>query len=258
MSIQSLEDLKVALEKNENGSDILAFVEQAIGTERQRGETEKSQANSEARNRREQVKKLKAVLAKLGYQEGEDVDTFAETLSEKLGSAHQGVTPSGEESDVAKELAKLRRDFDKTRKELEKERQASSEIKAKAAQKTIRSKLADALRDKVLAHDLLADSLISKGQVKLDDDDESVVFIDGEDTVDFDTGVKKLLESRSDILRNQQTPGSRTTARNAGPTGAKYSRQQLESMSQAEIAADRQGVYASWNAIRAAEAVPTT
>jgi len=252
MSFQSLEDLSTALEGNEHKDEILKFIAGVIEAEKKSAEVVKTKANNESRNRREQLARVKQALQVIGYEEGAELDEFLQALPEKIGSV-KNATPSGDDSEVAKELAKLRRDFDKTRKELEKERQLGQEIKSRAAQKTIRSKLADAFRDKVTDPELLVDSLMYKGQVALDDDDESVVFVDGDNRISLEEGVKSVLSARPGIVRNQQTAGARTTAGMPTSSKQKYTRQQLEGMTQAQVSADREAVYASWDAIRAAQ-----
>ena len=250
MPIKSLEDLRKALEGHGSLDEVLEFVVGAVESEKSRGISEKTKVNLEARNLRENLNGLRTALTKVGYEENSDIEEFMESLSEKLGSGPT-TTPS-DNSAVSKELAKLRRDFDKTQKELADERKSSGELKTKSARRIMKSKLSESLRDRVYGSDLLADALINDGHVSLEDD-ESVVFIDGEDRIAYDDGLKKVLESRPDILKNQQTPGARTSATQSRNSEVKYTRSQLEKLSREDIAGDRENVYASWEAVKSQE-----
>jgi len=263
MPFASLEELKAALKDHEKLEDVIEYIMGAVNAEKSKGQELKRQSDKQAADRRFKLKAVVDALKKAGYEPTDAEDEFAgvpdylEDLAEKLGSASGGTTPSSD-TELAKELRKLRRDFERTKSELEKEREASTELKTKSARRVMMSKLSDALRDKIYGHDIAAKDLINDGRVTLDEDDESVVFIDGEDRLPFEDGVKRFLESRPDLLKNQQTPGARTTASTKQSSKAKYSRSQIESMTPEEIQADMEAVEESWEAIRQGEMASTS
>ena len=75
-------------------------------------------------------------------------------------------------------------------------------------------------------------------------DDESVVFKSGDKTIDLNAGVAKLLETRTDIVRNGQKPGA-STPPPQGRSGQKYTQEQINSMSREDIKANLADVKAS-------------
>lgn len=239
MPIGSLEDLKSAVNSVDNADEIIEFVINSIESEKQRGIDSRRQANNEAKN----LRKFKLALEKLGYSNETDLDEYVDSLlSEKEELAAAGVTEGGV-SEVMQQLKRLRKDFEKTQQELKSERDNAQQLRADSDRKAIKSRLTDALRDKVYGHDLLAEHLISNGQVTLEGDE--VIFIDGDDQVDFDQGVASLLEKRTDILKNGQKPGGGTTPSTS--TKQKFSREQIASMSLEEVRANLQDIKQSLN-----------
>ena len=240
MPFASLEELKAAVEKHEKKDDIVDYVVSAVEAEKQRGITEKRRANKEA----EGLRAYKKAFEGLGFDASSaesTLESFVEELQTTRTKAEQN---GGKSEEVLKQLKKLQKDFDKTKEELAAEKKASTELKTKADRKTIKAKLSDALRDRVYGHDLLADSLISNGKVALEAETDSVVFIDGDDTVEFDKGIQALLEQRTDILKNTQKSGARSSAKTT-EAGTRYTEAQIRSMTADEIAADLENVRES-------------
>jgi len=230
MAISNVDELKEALKDHPSINDIMAYLENAIDAEKQTGISSKRRANQEAQS----LRRWKQVLEEAGYDG--DADGVAEWLQAKAAASTKPGEPNPE-------IDKLRKEFAKAQKALEDEKQNASKIKTTADRRSIKAKLIEAFRDKVYGHDLLADSLINDGKVKLTED-EQVVFVNGEDEVEFGAGVKKLLESRPDLVKNTQAPGARSGTR---PTSAqpRYSLDQLKNMSANDIAADMANVLES-------------
>ena len=236
MPFSTLEELERSLtdSKNPQATDILEFIRSAVENEKQTGITLKRKANSEAQN----LRRWKTKLEELGY-DGDDPEAIAEWLKQKA--------PPVKEGEPNPEIEKLRREFKKAQDALAEKTAEASKVKATSDSRAIKAKLTEALRDKVYGHDLLADTLISSGRVKLADD-ESVVFVNGEDELDFEKGVKRLLESRPDLLKNTQTPGAKSGNRSTS-AAPRYTMDQLKTMSAEQIAADIDNVNASMRAM---------
>jgi len=219
---KSLEDLKKALEAMQGGSEFVDVLNTTLTTEKsareaaenlakeekQRGITEVNKRNKEA----EGLRKFKIAFETLGYNsEDSTLDDFLEGITEKIkggggNGKGQGDLPP-EVRELQKTMKKLEKDLTTTRTELESERAKANELKSKTFKSTMRSALLTALNEKVYGADLLADTLISSGKVKLDVDESTVLFVEGDNTLEFDEGVKKLLETRKDIIKNSQQAG---------------------------------------------------
>ena len=74
------------------------------------------------------------------------------------------------------------------------------------------------LNEKVYGADLLTQSLISSGKVRLQDDEKTVVFVgDNDSIIPVDDGIKTILETRKDIVKNTQNPGSGSAGKGQEP-----------------------------------------
>jgi hypothetical protein len=253
---KSLEELVKALEAHEQTKAIVPDVntffkeqqttwEQKVDAEKQKGISSKQKANQEAESLR---KYKKAFEDNFGFKpEEDDLDTFTQDLSDTLKAVKSG--KSGDEvkltpefKEVQKQLTKLTKDFQKTTQELDAERKVANDLKAKTNQNVIRTKLMDAFKNekgesKIYAQDIVVDNLITSGQVKLDDDGTSIVFVKGNDTVEFEDGVKNFLETRKDLIRNNQAGGSGSSGSNnqggAGHETLEEQRKRLRKLSNA-------------------------
>ena len=239
MTIGSQEDLERSLteSKNPQAAEIMEFVRSAIENEKQTGISSKRKANAEAQN----LRRWKTKLEELGY-DGEDPEAMAEWLAKQKAPAAPDANQPNPEID------KLRKEFKRAQEALAEKTAEAARVKATADSRAIKAKLTEALRDKMFGHDLLADTLISQGKVKLADD-ESVVFVNGEDELDFEKGVRKLLESRPDLLKNTQSPGAKSGNRQQS-AAPRYTMDQLKTMSAEQIAADMDNVNASMRAYK--------
>lgn len=230
---------KAAIEALPNGSDLLAFHVSQVETERNRGIEESRKANAEAQG----LRKFKIAVEKLGYVKDGDLEEFMGTLKVAKDKAGEADTAKMTLDQVTAELGKLKTDFGKTQAELNAERQKSTELKVANERKTLKSKLATVLAEKVYGHDFVADSLINAGQVVLGDN-ESVEFVDGDKRVALDAGLQRLLETRPDIVKNTSRPGAGTTPPQGGPA-KKFTPEQLAGMDKDTIRANLSDVKKS-------------
>jgi hypothetical protein len=188
----TFEELKAALEaagKGELVDNALALID----AEKQKGISATNKKNQE----NAKLRAFKNAAESLGYTEG-DVDEWAAGLITKVNKE----TTSNNSPTVKAlndQLASLKSALDN-------EKKARTEAESRAKNKSISAKLSEVLADKVYGHDLLIKSLISDGKVDLDG--ENVVFVNGDDRIDFNNGLKSLLESRKDIAKTVQNPGT--------------------------------------------------
>lgn len=151
--------------------------------------------------------KLKKALKDLGYSKDEvdGVDEFVSGLKNKI-TAVDG-------KDVT--IAELKSSVEAIQQTLEAEKAEKSKLAETSITNTAKAKLIEALGDKFSAStaNTLIENLLLKKAVTVVDD--KVVFKNGEEIVPFDDGVKGLLETHKDSLKNQQRLGSQTTPSSA-------------------------------------------
>lgn len=215
---KSLEDAKKKLEEMDDGTEFVEAVvneiealKAKIDVEKKKGISEVKKRNSEA----EGLRKFKLAMEKLGFDsDADDLESFSDELKEKIEDMsdpekRKKVENSPEYRDVQKQLKLLNKKLETTDTELKDEREKAGELKNRNRRSIMKSTLLGALKGKVYGPDLAAESLINDGKVTIDEDDEkTVLFKEGEDSIDFDDGIAKFLEKRKDIVINDQNPGS--------------------------------------------------
>ena len=199
-----IKDIYTNLEKVENGAEMIAAIKAEIAS-----------ANNEAKKHRQSQESLtaknKAILEALGLEDGDDVAEKARELKSTLdGFAQDGKTPS----DVAKQIAKLTKDIATINgKYAEMEKTAQAE-KAKRFDAMKTNALIDALTKgnaaapKDMAR-LIADKLVVN-------DDETISFVDGENSMSVDDGVKCWLGSNTWAVKANPQGGGGAPAGAAG------------------------------------------
>ncbi len=240
MAITSQAELEVALSQHPQSAEILEYVASAVEAEKQTGITLKRKANAEAHG----LRKWKQAVESVGF-EADDPEGLQAWIEEKIKKA-----PPPDPNAPNPEVEKLRKEFAKATKALEDEKANAAKIKLTADRRAIKAKLVEALREKVYGHDILAENLINSNAVKLAED-ESVVFVNGDDEMEFTAGVKKLLESRPDLLKNNQVPGAQSKTKPNGGAAQRYTIEQIKTMTPEQIAADMDNVKASMALLRA-------
>lgn len=228
----SLEAIKSALEKLDGGSDIYEQIVNVVETEKQTGINAKNKVNKEAKALREQLSEMKpfkeAVTNTLQFDPtaGTDLNDFLEGLK----------GDSGKGSDVLeleKKLQRQNKTLEKMQSDLAEKEKIANQLKQRQTTDFLKNQLTGALKNddgsyKLYGADLLVDSLITNGKVKLEEDEKTVIFIDGDDTIDFDNGIKKVIESRQDLHRNQQRPGGGSRTGDPGATNMTDDQKRLE------------------------------
>ena len=189
----TLEELKAALEAAKVKSEVIDSVVTLIEEEKQRGISTASKKNKEA----EGLRKFKLAMESLGYDGVGDLDQFTSSVISKTKPDDGGTSLT---------LKALNTKIQTLESSLKTEKERADKASFQARNKTIQSKLTSLLSDKVYAHDLLIKDLINDGRVDLDG--ENIIFKNGDEISDCDTGLKKLLESRKDIVKTTQSAGS--------------------------------------------------
>lgn len=190
----TLDEIKVALEATENGSDLYEGIVEAVNSEKEKGIFEKSKVNKEAQS----MRKFKKAFEALGYSDDEDLEKFTTDLATKKNQ------PDNKEKENLS-LKLLEKKIQDITSELVNERN-------KTKQSKISTKLTESLQNKVYGHNYLIRTLIADGKVDLVDD--SIVFKNGEDVLSYEDGLNQLLEQNKDIVKTVQNPG--TGAKNNG------------------------------------------
>ena len=214
-----LKDVKRTLEGLDNGSELISVIDNTINSLSAKVEAEKRKG-IEATNKRnkenEGLRKYKTAVKTLGYDSEElELDDFVSNVSSDLSNFKKvskdggglDFTATPQYKELNKQLRQLTKNSEKMTAELEAEKERAKQLKIRNQNSTIKSTLLKTLNDKMIGVDLVADNLINSGKVKLDEDEKTIVFADGESVIDFDDGIKNLLEERKDLLKNQQHAG---------------------------------------------------
>jgi hypothetical protein len=153
--------------------------------------------NLEKLNKVKEVQKKEAelqnyvnALSELGFDNSRDVNEFIREKKQVLTETENRIS----QSEVT--VASLSEELNKMK--------ADAEAKAK---RLLVSKLENKLQDNFIGADLLAKDLVASKKVTLNDNDE-VVFRDGESVLSLDDGIKKLAETRKDIVKVEQAGGT--------------------------------------------------
>lgn len=192
--MMDLQELKTQLE-GANKADLYESIVNAIEGEKQRGISEVNKRNAE----NAKLRKFKQSMEALGYDGEADLDEFTSSLVDLRSQVNDKGNNSLTLKSLNSQIAKLTKDL-----ETEKSLRLTAENKSKVEK--INSQLLSTLQNKVYGADLLVKSLVAENKVDLLDN--QVVFKDGDSVVNMDEGIKNLLETRKDIVRNTQSPGS--------------------------------------------------
>jgi hypothetical protein len=213
----SLEDAMTALEGQDNGEELSKAVLAAIDGEKQKGQEARTKANNEAKNLRDRLKAAEvfsAAFTALGFDpEGDvkDPNEFADTLLADVEKAKKGDLPDGYDVKTHPDYKKVVRELTKLTDEHQSTTGERDKLQTERNHGRIRAALGKALKDDkgqevLFATDKVINELLHTDRVRLTGDND-VVFVDGESEIDFDSGMKALLEENKSLLRNPNRPG---------------------------------------------------
>jgi len=214
----SLEDAIKVLEGQENGSDLVGVVNSAIEAERNKGLEARTKANNEAKNLRDRLKAtepLSKALGVLGFDpEADDADPleFADTIQATIDKAKKGELPDGYDITKHPDYRKLQRDAQKAAEQLNEVTTERDGLLTERNRGKIRNALNKALRDEngnevLYATGAVIDNLILTNRVGLSECGEVVFASNDGEEIDFDTGLRAVLDENKSALRNPQRPG---------------------------------------------------
>jgi len=183
----TLDELKALLE-GEGKTEIFETIVEMVNSEKEKGIAEKSKANREAQN----LRKFKTALEALGYDGSADLDQFTSEIVTK-------VSKPKEDKDNILTMKALNQRIQELTDQVNQERNQLKTSK-------IQNKLTESLSNKVYGHQFLIKSLIADGKVDLNGD--KIVFKDGDNVLDFDSGISKLLNDNKDIVKTVQNVGT--------------------------------------------------
>jgi len=192
-------EFRAMLEALPKGSEAIDFHLGQVEGEKSKGIIEVNRRNKEA----ESLRKYKIAFDNLGYDGTTELTDFVQGLKTTTETVALKDTTL---ADLQNQVKKLSGDFSKTQAELLTERQAAGELKIKAKNEKLRGTMVETFRDKVYGHDYLINDLISSGRVDLVED-KPVFIQEDKTTMSYEDGVKQLLDSRPDIVKNTQRPG---------------------------------------------------
>lgn len=216
----TIEELKKMLESAEGLAEKESIIEGIL----ELVNAEKEKGVSSYKKKDQETLKLKNAIKELGFNPDEDgdIDNFiqkqkskkTETESVKLSNAQ-----------LAEKLANIE-------EQMNAERSRAANMQKKAEREKINSKLTSTIGEKIFGSKYVIESLINNGKVKVIDDD--VVFVNGDDVVPFDTGIRNVLEENKDMLKLSQKSGSQSVKTD----GTATSDMDFKNMSVAELKAN--------------------
>lgn len=180
-----IKDVYTALEKVDNGAELIAAI---------KAETNKlsNEAKTHRQSGEKSAAKVKALLASLGLEDSDDVADKAKELKSTLDSfAQDGKKPS----EVAKQIADLTKLVNDSNKKLNDMTERAEAEKGKRIAAMVHSKAVDALTKGNAASPENMARLITDNIVV--GDDESLSYKDGDKTMTLDEGVKGWLAANT-------------------------------------------------------------
>ena len=191
-------ELNEILEKLEE--DERAIVTAAIEAEKTRGIEASRKKGQDVNKFMSEANKLKDTLRALNIDPAGNVEEQIENFKNRLDKMSK-------ESEGGDTIAKgLQKQIAEITKKLEASAKTEEEARRKYTSAKISESLSKAFGDSIYGVDLAVKDLLSSGRVKLRDD-ESIVFVNGNDELDLSEGVETFKKSRPDLVKNNQRPG---------------------------------------------------
>jgi hypothetical protein len=207
--LMSLQDI---ITKYKISDDEVTEINGLIQAEKDKGISESKKKNKEVLEVKTELNKIRDMLrGNLDLDPDGDLEEQAKVLKEKLEKS----TAKAEAGSLAELEDRLKKDFDKRLKESEAKAQKQIDTE-KAEKEAVASKfrnskisqiLKKAMGDQFIGSDLAIKDFIRENKVKLTDD-ETVIFVDGDDEVELAKGLEKFKKDNPDLVRNTQSPGS--------------------------------------------------
>lgn len=194
--MKTLDDVKTFLEGQDGGIELYEAISSAISHERTTG---KGLVADEKRR----VERLNGALSKLGFDSAShELDTW---LTDYTREAETGRKSKTKLSDTERRLVEIE-------KQLALEKNEKDKLKNKAKGTKIKEHLIKHFGDKLYSADDKAKLLILEGRVDLDENNNDVVWKDGDRITDFNTGLSNYLDENKMDMKNQQTGGAGGTS----------------------------------------------
>lgn len=195
---KTLDDVKTFLEGQDGGIDYYEAVNAAILHERNTGKGLVSDVTRK-------LERYQNALKKAGWTDEQDLGEWTGKITESL---QKGERSGKKLSDTEKRLG----DLEST---LAGEVKRRTELETKNKNNTIKDVLVKSFTSKDLINaDLHSRMLIQENFVNLADDGKTVTWRDGDNQIDYDTGLNKYLERNRDSIMNRQRTGANGSSSN--------------------------------------------
>jgi hypothetical protein len=186
----TLDDLKTKI----TDPAVFQSIQEMIEAEKSRGIEETQKRNRE----NSKLRPFKQAIELMGFDpdSGTQLDEWLTTKVKK---------PVNDDNDTLS-LKSLQKELNRVKQERDQERQLSKKNRLTAD-------LTNVLGDKVYGSKYLINTLINDGSVDVLDNE--IVFKQADGThVDFNTGIKSVLESNKDLIKTKQASGTNSTRTN--------------------------------------------
>jgi len=230
---KTLDEAKKALLGLEGGNDFWEAISTwNLGSVKDEKDTG-IRISKEYKGRLESVNK---VLTDLGFNPS-DIESFGKSLKDKL---EKGKTATDNLSTSDERMQSMETKFSSLETKLTESEGKASKFENSLKHSTIKEALLKALSPSMYSADIHANNIISNGLAVLSDDNKTVMFKDGESTIDFEAGIQKYKDANKESIKDTQRGGSETSP-SKGSTGE-------NSISRAEynkLTPEAQGVHMS-------------
>jgi hypothetical protein len=193
--VKTIEEIIEAL-----GEEDGAVVTDAINAEKQRGIDASRKKGDDVKKFMTLANKLRDSLRSFDIDPDGDIDAQIAAVKDKATASRSQADAGNEQiNSLKKEMAKILQKLE------------AAEVEKTAAHRKyqtskISESLSKAFGDSIYGVDLAIEGLISKGAVKMSDDDK-VIFVNGDEELDIEAGVEAYKKARPDLVKNSQRPG---------------------------------------------------
>lgn len=228
----NLEDVKAALTnseifKGDNGKELFEAVSNAVLNAKNDRKNHVAQLEKD-------IKVYKEAVSKLGYDGTGEISSFADETAKALEAGRANADKiTGDQGRIAT-LEKTLKTL--TDKHAEAEKKAA-DLQEKQSASVVRNAVFSKLNGKIFSAELRADTIARDKLAVIGEDGKSVMFADGDNLIDLETGIQKYLEANKEDLKNSQRPGAGGQPSTGGGSGKVMARSAFSQLSPQDQAA---------------------
>ena len=223
--MKTIEDVKSALTKLDDGQDLYEVVSNAILQERNKGKGLVTEVQRK-------VDAYLGGLKTLGFdpQTG-DLDGFT---GEIKGRLENGKDAGKKLTDTEKRLLEMEKTISSLGNKYSESEEKARKYKQSRDNAVIKDALLSKLKGKIYSAEIHAKDIIREGLAVLDEDGQTVLWKNGDDNTDLSKGLQTYMDSHKDDIVNAQKGGGGGSASSGEPSGKLMNRSAFMQLSPSE------------------------